>query len=232
MKSTYLLTRGYGRPFTLLAAVLFSIFSSCEKDEVERDGTIVGEAKIRLINASQRSSAVDFYLNDAKINSAALAYGEGSEYIKIASGTKTTKVNSGTSILETGVGFNFVPTFSYTSFFVEDKDGAGEILTFEDNLGAVESGKSRIRFINLSPNFSNSIHVSLTGGELLVNALPFKASSGYFMVQSGTNIGVSVVGAGILKIASGSEFETGKNYTVWVSGTSNSNLSINKITYN
>ncbi|MES2650087.1 MAG: DUF4397 domain-containing protein [Bacteroidota bacterium] len=232
MKSTYFFTRQDKFLFLLFPVVVFSLFSSCKKDTIEGGGTVLGEAKIKLINASQGSSSIDFYVDNAKINSSSLAYGEGSEYIKIASGTKTTKVNQGMGALETAAGYNFVPTFSYTSFFVEDKEGVGEILTLEDNLGAVESDKSRVRFVNLSPNFTNAINVSLVGGELIVNALPFKASSSYFLVQSGKTIGVSVVGTGTLKIAPGNEFEGGKNYTIWLGGTSNANLSINKITYN
>lgn len=211
----------------LMVIVVLLLFSSCKKDDPKRGEVIVGEAKIKLINASQNSSSIDFYLNDTKINSSALAYGEGSEYIKIESGTKTAKVNQ-----EVSTDFNFMPTFSYTSFFVEDKAGKGELLTFEDNLGAVERDKSRIRFINLSPSFTRAVNISLMDGELLINALPFKESSSYFMVHAGTDIMVSIVGTEILTIAEGSEFEGGKNYTIWLSGTSNATLSINKITYN
>ena len=215
---------------SLFCLVVFAAFGSCKKDSINQ--VIIGEARIKLINASQGSSSIDFYLNDSKINSSALGYGEESEYIKITSGNKIAKINNGTTIAEVAGGYNFVPTFSYTAFFVEDKAGKGEILTFEDNLGAIESDKSRIRFINLSPNLTNSLNISLTGGQLLVNDLAFKEASSYFMVQAGTSVGVAVVGTGVLKIESGNEFEGGKNYTIWISGTSNANFSINKITYN
>ena len=232
MKSASLLLNKYKFLFIVFGIVAFSLLSSCKKDDIDTAGTVKGEAKIKFINASVGSSSVDFYLDDSKINASTLAYGESSEYVKIPSGTKKAKVEEGAGGLETLSDYNFIPTFSYTSFFVEDRVGKGEVLTFEDNLGAVESDKSRVRFINLSPNLTNAINIGLPGGELVVNALAFKESSGYFMVDAGTNIGVSVVGAGVLKIAPGAEFEGGKNYTIWLSGTSNSNLSINKITYN
>ena len=216
----------------VLVIVAFSFFVSCKKDDAVNTGSVKGEAKIKVINASQGSSAIDLYLDDTKINTSALAYGEGSEYIKIASGEKIAKVNQGLGILESSAGFNFVPTFSYTAFFVEDKLGKGNVITFEDNLGAVEADKSRVRFINLSPNFTNTLNVNLPGGELLVSALPFKEASSYFLVHSGVSVGVSVVGSATLKIADGNEFEGGKNYTVWISGTSNATLTIHKITYN
>jgi hypothetical protein len=232
MKSAYLLINKYKFLFFILASVAISLFSSCKKDEIDGKERVVGEAKIKFINAYQGSSSVDFFLDDTKINPLALAYGESSEYIKIASGSKITKANQGAGALEGAIDFNFIPTFSYTSFFVEDKEGKGEVLTFEDNLGAVESDKSRVRFINLSPNFTNTVNISLAGGELVVTGLAFKESSGYFMVEAGKSIGVSITGSSAFKIAAGNEFEGGKNYTIWLSGTSNANLSINKITYN
>ncbi len=212
--------------------VAFSMASSCKKDDIGDKVAIKGQAKVKLINASQTSPAVDFYLDDAKINPTALAYGESSDYISIVSGNKTAKVNPGASTSEVYANFNFMPSFSYTSFYVEDREGKGEVLTLEDNLGAVESGKSRIRFVNLSPNFTNALNVNLAGGEFIVNALAFKEYSGYFMVNEGTNVRISVVGTGAFKVALGDEFEGGKNYTIWLSGTSNANLRINKITYN
>lgn len=213
----------------LLAVI---VLNSCEKDNSSKKEPVRGEAKVKFINASQNAQPVDFYINDTKINTSALAFGESSEYIKIESGTQINKVNKEVNILDVQTQFSYVPTLSYTSFFVEDREGRGDILTFEDNLGAIEAGKARIRFINLSPYFSNAINVSLGKDDLLVNSLPFKESSSYFMVQAGTGIGVSVLGTGTIKYAAGDEFEAGKNYTIWVGGSSNSTLSINKITYN
>lgn len=230
MKSAYLIARKHKFFFVLISALSLLFFNSCKKDNIDNGPVVKGEAKIKFINASQTSSSVDFYLDETKINSSALAYGESSEYIKITSGNKVAKVNQGA--VEVSADFNFMPTFSYTSFFVEDKTEKGEVLTFEDNLGAVEADKSRIRFINLSPSFTNTVNITLPGGELIVNALRFKESSGYFIINAGTNIGVSITGTSVFKIAPGTEFEGGKNYTIWLSGTTNANLSINKITYN
>lgn len=232
MKPASLLTKKDNFLLIVIGFVAFSLFNSCEKDSPNVKNIVKGEAKIKLINASQKADSIDFYINDAKINTSALVFGESSDYIKIESGTQGTRVNQDLSILATAAEFTYVPTLSYTSFFVEDKTGKGEILIFEDNLGAVESGKVRIRFINLSSNFTNAVNIMLPGGELLVHALPFKETSGYFLVQANTNLGVSIIGSSAFKLALGSEFEAGKNYTVWLSGSSNANLSINKITYN
>lgn len=220
--------------FTLSFICLFAItvLNSCKKENPGEKEIVKGEAKVKFINASQNAKPIDFYINDLKINSSSLVAGEGSDYISIESGIQTTKVNKEVNVLDVQTQFSYVPTLSYTSFFVEDRQGKGDILTFEDNLGAVEPDKARIRFVNLSPYFSNAINVSLGKDELLVNSLPFKEASSYFMIHAGERIGVSVLGTGTIKYAAGEEFEAGKNYTIWIGGSANSTLSINKITYN
>lgn len=211
---------------SIIFFVALTVLVSCKRHDDDLK-VAKGEAKIKLINAAPNKSAVDFYIDGLKVNPTALAFGESSNYIKIESGTKITKVNK-----DIYSEFNYVPTLSYTSFFIEDKAGKGAILTFEDNLGAVETDKIRIKFINLSPNFTNAININLPGGVLLVNSLAFKSASGYFTIDPNTTISVSVLGTGTVKTALGSEFVEGKIYTIWLSGSSNATISINKITYN
>ncbi|MFD0941860.1 DUF4397 domain-containing protein [Pedobacter boryungensis] len=210
-------------------ATLCCLFS-CKKDIAISNKVVTGEAKVKLVNASHTTSAVDFYLDNVKVNTQSLAYGEGSNYFKVSSGTKNasfanTDENASAKVI-------FVPTFSYTSFYVEDKSNKGEVLTFEDNLGTTAIGKANVRFINLSPYFSNAVNVNLTGNVLLINSLPFKEASDYFSIDPTIDLRISILGVGGFKVLSGAEFEAGKIYTIWFSGTSNSNLTINKITYN
>jgi len=211
--------------------MLFMCLFSCKKD-IPTDVTILGaEAKVKIINASLSTKTLDFYLNDSKITDKALAPGESSNYIKIQSGAKHASfINNG--VEDATAELTFVPLFSYTSFYVEDKTGKGEILALQDDLGATEAGMARIRFVNLSPNFTNSINIITTGNTLLVNSLAFKEKSMYFAIDPNIDLGFSVLGTGGLKIMRGTEFEAGKVYTIWLGGNSNANLSINKITYN
>lgn len=214
---------------TFFATVL--CLFSCKKDDVPSGNEVKGEAKVRLINAANTTGRVDFYIDDSKVEDVALASGEASGYIKVQSGTKNTSVTVD-GVTDASKSFNFVPTLSYTTFYVEDKTGKGEMLIFEDDLGATEPGKARVRFINLSPYFTNALNVNLAGGVLLVNSLAFKQASGYFSIDPGMNLNVSVMGSGANKTIAGTEFEAGKIYTIWLSGTSNATLKINKVTYN
>lgn len=233
MKTKPSTKNGFSLPYFLLFIVCFTCLLSCKKDSTE-GVEVKGEAKIKVVNASQNADPVDFYLNNTKINLQPLAYTEDSDYIKVTSGTKSATATASTSATTAvqPLTVNLVPTFSYTSFYVEDKLGKGEVLVFEDNLGATEVGKARVRFVNLSPNFTNAVNINLTGSILLVNALPFKGGSSYFAVDPSSELRVSVVGSGGVKLIPGTDFEAGKIYTIWLSGTSNANLTIHKITYN
>jgi hypothetical protein len=231
MKTTLLSSIQRNFYFLLYFLVATLCLVSCKKDETISAKEVKGEAKVKMINASQNATAIDFYLDNTKVNTTALAFGEGSDYIKIASGTKASKVqNNGMDEAESEVVF--VPTISYTSFYVENRASKGTILTYEDDLGPTEAGKARIRFVNTSPYFTNTVNVNLTGAILLVNALPFAQASAYFSVDPGANLRVSIVGTAIVKVVPAADIEAGKIYTFWFSGTSNATLTVNKITYN
>ncbi|MEE1944993.1 DUF4397 domain-containing protein [Pedobacter sp. KR3-3] len=214
----------------LFFATVLCLFS-CKKDDTPGTDEVKGEAKVKMINASNKSGQVDFYLDDTKINVVTVNAGQASDYVKVQSGVKSTYVAID-GVADTPTSFNFVPTLSYTSFYVEDKTGKGEVLTFEDNLGATDAGKAKVRIINLGPSFSNALNVNLAGGVLLVNSLPFKGASGYFSIEPDVDLNISVLGSSANKTIAGSEFEAGKIYTIWINGASNATLKINKVIYN
>jgi len=231
MKTKTSTKNGLSLSYFLIFSVCFFCLFSCKKDN---DGgtEVKGEAKVKFINASQNATAVEFYLDNTKINLQPLAYAESSDYIKVASGTKSATASTPSAAQVQALTVNLVPTLAYTSFYVEDKAGNGELLVLEDNLGATEAGKARVRFVNLTPNLTNAVNINLTGNILIVNALAFKGSSTYFAIDPSLEVRVSVVGSSAIKVIPGTDFEAGKIYTVWLSGTSNANLTVNKITYN
>ncbi len=229
---TALLSSNRTKSYLLLSLTMGLLcLVSCKKDNTIGKTEVKGEAKVRMVNASHSSASIDFFLDDSKVNSTSLAFGETSEYIKVISGTKTSKVQTD-GVDEANAEVVLVPTISYTSFYIEDRTNKGTVLTLEDNLGSTEAGKARVRFVNTSPFFTNALNVNLAGATLLVNSLPFGEASSYFSVEANADLRVSVLGTGTLKIIAGSTIEAGKIYTFWISGTSNTTLTANKITYN
>lgn len=222
--------------YTNLSKVLFLLFavsilalSSCKKDDP--DVVVRGEAKIKVVNAVLTEIEQDVYLDNVKLTSTALAFGETSDYVKIPSGSRNVAY-VGLNNANTNASFNFTPSITYTAFLVANKTNVREIVSYEDNLSNSEMDKAKVKLINLSPSFPTGINVSVQAGLQFVNGLAFKEASGYFTVDAGLNLRYSVVGSGNIKTIDNSNFVAGKIYTIWFSGTSAATLEAHIITDN
>jgi len=213
----------------LLVALCSTGLSSCKKNN---PGEVVnGQAKLKMVNASLAEDHQDFYLDNEKLTTSALAFGETSEYVKIPSGNRSV---SYTGINDTSIdtSLNFTPSITYTTFLVTNKKGELEIVNYEDNLSNTESTKVKIKLINLTPSFATGINVMVQGGTQFVNGLAFKEASNYFTVDTGLNLRYSVVGSGSIKTIENTHLVGGKIYTIWFSGTTTATLTAHIITDN
>ncbi|QNN43314.1 DUF4397 domain-containing protein [Pedobacter roseus] len=203
--------------------------TSCKKSD---DGEIAkGQAKVKMVNASLADVHQDVYLDDEKLTTVALAFGETSEYLKIPSGNRNVSY-TGTNNTTTDTSLNFTPSITYTTFLVTNKKGELEIVSYEDNLSNTESTKAKIKLINLTPNFTTGINVMVQAGTQFVNGLLFKEASNYFTVDAGLNLKYNVVGSGSIKTINAASLEGGKIYTIWFSGTTAATLEAHIITDN
>lgn len=216
-----------GAVFSLL--VLCSI--SCKKDKEDLYDSTKQDAKIRFINASKKSTAVDLFVDDIRLNKQAISYGEATDYLTVTSGGKKTIASYG-NVQYATADIKFLPTFSYTSFLIENKSNGKELFTIEDNLGSIAVGMAKVRFVNTSPYFSNNINATLTDNYLLVNALRFKEASAYFLIDPAVSIRINIVGTSIAKTIPTTEIDAGHSYTFWVGGVTNAGITVNKIIYN
>ncbi|WP_293303871.1 DUF4397 domain-containing protein [Pedobacter sp. UBA5917] len=205
--------------------------SSCKKHDP--DVIVKGEAKVKVVNASQADVHQDFYLDNEKLTSVALAFGESSEYVKIPSGNRSVSYTGTDNMAAaTDTSLNFTPSITYTTFLVSNKQGQLELVSYEDNLSNNESSKAKIKLINLTPSFTTGINVMVQGGTQFVNGLPFKEASNYFTVDAGMNLRYNVVGSGTIKTIEGTALAGGKIYTIWFSGTTAATLEAHIITDN
>ncbi|MBB6239395.1 hypothetical protein HDC90_004048 [Pedobacter sp. AK013] len=214
----------------ILLTCLSSIgLSSCKKHNP--DEVVNGQAKVKMVNASPANEHQDVYLDNEKLTTVALAFGETSDYVKIPSGNRNISY-TGTNNTTTDTSFNFTPSITYTTFLVTNKKGEMEIVSYEDNLSNTEIGKAKIKLINLTPNFATGINVMVEGGTQFVNGLAFKEASSYFTVDTGFNLKYTVVGSGNVKTIQNTALEAGKIYTIWFSGTTAATLAAHIITDN
>ncbi|GAA4198229.1 hypothetical protein GCM10022289_06660 [Pedobacter jeongneungensis] len=203
--------------------------TSCKKND---GGEVAkGQAKVKMVNASLADVHQDVYMDNEKLTTVALAFGETSEYLKVPSGSRSVSY-TGTNNTTTDTSLNFTPSITYTTFLVTNKKGELEIVSYEDNLSNTESTKAKIKLINLTPNFTTGINVMVQAGTQFVNGLLFKEASNYFTVDAGMNLRYNVVGSGSVKTIEGTSLEGGKIYTIWFSGTTAATLDAHIITDN
>jgi len=214
--------------FLLIASCSIGLLS-CKKNNL---GEVAkGQAKLKMVNASAANVQQYVYVDDEKITTSSLAFGETSEYVKIPSGNRTVTYTS-TNNTSVDTSLNFTPSITYTAFLVTNKKGELEIVNYEDNLSNTESNKAKIKLINLTPTFTTGINVMVEGGTQFVNGLAFKEASNYFTVNTGVNLRYSVVGFGSTKTIDAKSLEGGKIYTIWFSGATAATLTAHIITDN
>lgn len=213
----------------LLAVVCLGM-TACKKDDDTGAGIT---ARVKIVNAAESSSAQDFYLDDTKVNSAAVAYGESSGYISTPAGSNRHAQfrTSGSAAVYASANADLVSDRNY-SFYLAGEGESTTIVTTEDDLSAPSSGKAKVRFIHLSTAAASSVDIRLLGGAQLVAGLGFRSSTTFQEMDPGVKVfhvfaaGEST-GAIDLEIAA---LEAGKIYTVWISGATTSNIRARLIT--
>lgn len=130
------------------SALLFSL-SACEDDDEE---VMQNQSNIMVVHASPNAPAVDLYVDNNKVNAAALAYPGNTGYLKVNAGTRNFKVNvSGTNTTVINADVPVEANNNY-SMFAYDSVSKIKPIVVMDNLAAPASGKAHLRFFHLSPN--------------------------------------------------------------------------------
>lgn len=213
----------------ILLAVCFLCITSCSKKDP--DLIVQGQTKIKVTNAVQTETKQDVYIDNEKLTSAALTFGETSDYLTIPSGNRNLSYQ-GSNNVNTSTNLNFTPSLTYSTFLVSDRNANREIVSYEDNLSISDMATAKIRLINLSPNFATGINVTVQAGAQFVNGLLFKEASNYFSLDAGAALRYNVVGSGSIKTIAATDLIPGKIYTIWFSGLTAATLEAHLIEYN
>lgn len=214
---------------TVLSAICFLCITSCSKKDP--DLIVQGEAKIKVTNAVQTETKQDVYLDNEKLTPVALAFGETSDYLKIPSGSRNLSYQ-GSNNVNTNTSLNFIPSLTYSTFLVSDKNANREIVNYEDNLSISDMATAKIRLINLTPYFATGINVTVQAGAQFVNGLMFKEASNYFTLDAGAALRYNVVGSTSIKTILAADLMPGKIYTIWFSGITTATLEAHLIEHN
>lgn len=216
----------------VVAALIFAVSaSSCKKNNIDE----WGEIELKVVNAAPNSGAQRFYLANAILVNGGLDFTDASGYISTHSGSRLVAEFSkeGTGATYATSELWFLSDLHYTVYLAGEGQTA-RIRYFLDDLSVPAGGKARINFIHLSDAVPDNITIKNAGGDNLVFNLIRDAQSSYFDIAPGdlslqifdtslaTNIGnFSLTG-----------LTAGKIYTVYITGSSATGISVHKLGHN
>lgn len=208
------------KPTTFIAALSICavLISSCKKDP-DPVPIVYGDAKISVTNTATGSNAQDFYQNDTKISTTAVAYGETSPFLTVKAGRSTISFkNNGTTVTTATLSLNpgLETNASYTVFYYTNLAGTGIITGGGIDNAPPATGKVKIRFANFGAALTNTLNISVTGGTNILTGLGFgNMTNGYATIDANSGLDVTVSNSGIIVPVPGANFVSGKIYTVW-----------------
>ncbi len=178
-------------------------------------------SRLRVVHLSPDAPNVDVLVNGSKIISN-VAYKNGSDYLKLSSGSTRLQVRptgSSTDVIDTTA--NLASKQDYTAMAVGLAGSINPLLLTDDN-SAPTSGNVKLRVVHAAPSApAVDVYLTAPGADLnsatpqLTN-VPFKGFSGYLQVPAGPyQARVTLAGTKTVAIDSGSlNFEAGQVRTV------------------
>jgi hypothetical protein len=230
MKPLFLLSSKVGKTLMVVCLSVIVLVASCGKkyDPVPEP---VGDLNMMAVNTVAGSVNQDVLVNGtAKVS--ALAYGQASPYFIMTSGGSTIGFyDTGTTTTMNAGGQAALPIGARLSlYYFKDGNGKLQATLFEDATTNPATGKAKVRFIHMnnflitSSSSSTPIAVAIDGSATaLVPAITFANPSSYFEVDPGTKFNFTAA-----NVVAGPAFDgaivAGKIYTIWIDGTSATNL--------
>lgn len=205
---------------TLIAAIaLTSLLGSCMKHE---DFTPQPVAGLSIIQASPTTEKLDFFVGSTKPSQAVgLSYTDKVDYLNLLPGNRQLGVTKkGEQTPLKSESFIIDANFGYSAFIVDQLEDIS-ILLLKDDLTQPETGKARIRFVNLSPD-APALNLAIADKEtdLFTNKL-FKEYSTFESIDAAEKVTFNLkdketgeVEATLADV----KIESGRIYTIWVKG--------------
>jgi hypothetical protein len=197
--------------FAAFALLSFGI-TGCNKND---DTEVTGTAYVKAVNSAEASAPQDFYVDDSKQSTTALAYTQATSYSTVNAGTRNIQFKtSGTATVNVSGGV-FLNPGSYSTFYYS---GDNTAVAVQDDNTSPQSGKARVRFINLSSAINNSVDFGITAGAKIVTNLAYKTASAYNEVDAATSFSLYAAGSSTATLTIPTTIQAGKIYTIVISG--------------
>jgi hypothetical protein len=200
-----------------LAIVVIS-FSSCSKKS-----EVTGTGYVQFTNASETASPIDFYVDNTKINNTALVYNQSTSYFAVTSTAHPATIKSSASGANvTGFTITPMPNTYYSVFYF----GAFTV-AYQDDVTAPQTGKARVRFINLNVGLTADVDFGITGGAKIITGLVSKLNSDYVEINPGATFSLYTAGSTTELLNIPTTIQAGHIYTIYLSGDTQSSLAAN-----
>lgn len=195
--------------------------SGCSNDDSNpavSPSTSSPTASVKVIHASPDAPGVDL-LVDGAIVKTNLKFPENTEYLSVAAGTRSIKVNvTGTSTTVINASLPLTQSMYYSVFAVDSVAKLSTVV-IADDLTAPATGNAHVRFIHLSPN-APAVDIAVTGGAVVWGNKSFKEYTAFTPLPAGTyNLEVRLAGTSTVVLPlPGVSLQAGKIYTVFAKG--------------
>lgn len=209
----------------LTVIVLGWSLSSCSKKNDNGGGSM--SAYVQITNSADGSAAQDFYVGNTKLTTSAVAYGSSTDFLTTSTGDHDGKFEtSGTSTVNASVSLSMQAGKYYSVFYVDGNTAA----SYPADRTAPQSGKARIRFINLSSALTTAVDFGITSGSAVASNLAYKAASTYYDVDPASAFSLYATGSSTAIISIPATFQAGHIYTVYISGATTVAVSAHVVT--
>lgn len=210
----------------IVLSSLALILSSCSKKHDENENM---SAFVKVTNAAEGSAAQDFYLDNTKLTASSVAYGSSSDFLTASTGNHQGKFeDSGTTTVNTSLALSLQPGKYYSVFYADGKSYG----SFEDDRTMPQSGKIRVRFINLSSAVNTAVDFGITTGSKIASNLAYKAASTYYDIDAAAALSLYATGSSTALLSIPGTFEAGHIYTVYISGSTTASVTAHVIAEN
>ena len=208
-------TKLYPKKLTSLYLIFSALFlmatgfTSCKKKT-----EVTGTSYIQFVNASETSSPIDFYVDNNKTNPAPLTYNQSVGYFAISTESHPAAIKiAATGATVVPFTLTSVPNVYYSIFYF-----GGITTAYSDDLTAPQTGRARVRFINLNLGLTANIDFGITGGATLVTSLSSAINSSYMDVAPGASFSVYNTGTTTVLLTIPTTIQAGHIYTIYLSG--------------
>lgn len=222
MKTISLNTKSKSLLPLLVVATIAAGFTSCSKD---KSASVT--AYVKVTNSAEASVPQDFFIDNNKTSATAVAYGQSSDYVNTSAGNHQLAFkNTGTATVNSSFSASVNGNTYYDAFYVD-----GQTYTLvQDDRTAPQSGKARVRFINLSSAVTSTVDFGITGGSKLASAVSYKTASTYYDVAPASTFALYTAGSASVLLNIAATLQAGHIYTIYVSGATNATVVSHVIT--